>query len=306
MRKIHVLVPATKTLGILKKSKPSKQVKIGRFDPSKLTYFDYVTHFRASLENDIDILRQINRVISPSIMHYYSSQQNRIIAGAKKLSSRSKKEYEAYRNFVIKGETGTFDITNKSTYALIEALDSTGMYSKRVPMFVREMSLVYLVVSFEDFLTSILKSTLVRNPRILKQSDKKLDYKQIVDHSSFDSLLSAIVSTEITHLFYKDIEEISDYIAHRFNLRLSESADWSKFKEIFYRRNLVIHNNCYPNDIYIKKTGYTGEDTRLTITDDYLSQSFDIFESYAMKITRHFLRKFHKKNKVTKQILETK
>jgi hypothetical protein len=64
-----------------------------------------------------------------------------------------------------------------------------------------------------------------------------------------------------------------------------------KFKERFYRRNILTHNSGIPNELYRKKTGSTQKE-RLTVSKEYLDESIVIFENTATKLAKKLKEKF--------------
>ena len=78
-------------------------------------------------------------------------------------------------------------------------------------------------------------------------------------------------------------------IRFRLGLNLDKRDDWTKFKEFFYRRNIVVHNYGFPDSTYIEKTNFKGKKNEwLEISDTYISQAFNIFENYANEIAVFF------------------
>ena len=73
--------------------------------------------------------------------------------------------------------------------------------------------------------------------------------------------------------------------------------NWNEFKERFYRRNIIIHNSGKPNKLYRTKTGYDGEDERLTVSKVYLKDSIRLFKMMSDKIALTFKTKVAQKPK---------
>lgn len=265
----------------------------GRHGPSHETFSSYFKNRFALFNSEIDILRQVNKIIPPSTTQYYTNESRRLFAEAMKLDEQGKKQFQKWVDFRPRGKkTRTIYITHKRANELIDTIMNVGMYTTRIPMFIREMSVVYLVASFENFLATAMSLAMTFKPDILKQSDKKLDYREIVAYDTIEGLLSSIINDEVEAVFFKDIEDINGYLKQKFNLNFSKRPDWPKLKEIFYRRNLIIHNDLRPNDIYREKTGYKGKDDRLDITEGYMVRAFRLFERYSNEVDKHFMAKF--------------
>lgn len=161
--------------------------------------------------------------------------------------------------------------------------------SKHAEELIREMSLVYLVSSFESFLSSILRSLIIKNIRTISPK-KEINYGKIFESKNMKDLKNKLVDRELFELFYEGIEGLSEYMKSKFGFDMEKFENWSLFKEVFYRRNIIIHNSGYPNDTYKQKTGYKGaQSNKLRINKKYLVKSFELFEIYA-KVIHDFFR----------------
>lgn len=95
-----------------------------------------------------------------------------------------------------------------------------------------------------------------------------------------------------------EIEDLGKRLETRFHLYLNKRDDWTKFKEFFYRRHIVIHNYGFPDAKYIEKTQNTefevkGEKNRwLEISDKYIYEAFETFLNYANEIADFFRQKY--------------
>jgi hypothetical protein len=83
------------------------------------------------------------------------------------LDEEGRKQFELYLKQPIKD---SLRITDKNTIEIITSFLETFMYSSRIPMFIREMSLVYLISEFESFLENILTAIFSNRPETLMSS----------------------------------------------------------------------------------------------------------------------------------------
>lgn len=162
---------------------------------------------------------------------------------------------------------------------------------------IREMCLVYMVTLFESFLENVLRITFEKCPECLS-SPKSITFEEVVANlESNNGVLNAIIKKEIGEVLRYDIEEIDKYFLKKFKIKISEYVpNWSEFKEMFYRRNILLHNMGIVNEEYRIKTGYKGEEKRLYVSEDYLDKSFQLFGLMSRKILGTFFRKFEKQN----------
>ena len=76
------------------------------------------------------------------------------------------------------------------------------------------------------------------------------------------------------------------------NIELSEYNDWETYREINYRRNILIHNRGYTNDVYCKKVGYKEKNQHLSTDYKYVSNAARIFRSFIEFVHEKTLKKF--------------
>ncbi len=160
-------------------------------------------------------------------------------------------------------------------------------------MFIGDMSLVYLISTFESSLESMLSAIFYHRPEILNSSKKNLTYEEILICKDIDELKEKIIEREVESIIRDDIDIIRKYLVN--NLKLDFTAgkfDWPKFEEFFYRRHTIIHNEGFPDSKYKIKTGYSGSPDKLRIDKEYLEGSFQIFEKCSEIIRKSAYDKF--------------
>jgi hypothetical protein len=116
--------------------------------------------------------------------------------------------------------------------------------------------------------------------------------EELMKLKSLDSAKEEIIGKVAIEITNKDIEEIKEDFQDKLKINISEYSEWEKFKERFYRRNVLIHNSGLPNDRYRKKTNYKGKNERLTVSENYLDESIVMFYEMAGKLTEDLKNKF--------------
>jgi hypothetical protein len=149
------------------------------------------------------------------------------------------------------------------------------------------MSLVYAVALFEDFIQKTLLITFKNIPEALKTCQKSVTYEDLLEYGDIEKAINAITEKELL-VVNEDIEEIKNYIVKKFSIDVSKFVNWNDFKERFYRRNIIVHNSGMPNKLYREKTGFKGENTSLNATKEYLKESINLFLAMAWQIKRAF------------------
>ena len=243
------------------------------------------------------MLKRINDLLPQAVESYTLAAHENFAKQINNLDEEGKKQFSLLRN--RRRSDDQIEITHEETVGILSPLIEAFIYSARIPMFIREMSLVYLISSFESFLTDIFRSIFLRRPESLKSSQKTFTYTDVFGLNTLGELKDKLVDEEVRSILSQDIEKVIDKdLCQRFQLGLANHrkvSDWKDLKEAFYRRHIVIHNNYYPDSRYKIKTGFTGKEERLSIEKIYLERCFDIFERCSLKIKNSVLRKFRTK-----------
>jgi hypothetical protein len=129
---------------------------------------------------------------------------------------------------------------------------------------------------------------------MLISSRKSVSVEDLLKHKYVTDAVEGIADKEIQSLVNQDIDEVRKYFEQRLSVRLPQTSEWMKFRERFYRRNIIVHSSGITNRIYRAKTAYRGKDRRLFVTQAYLKESFKLFENAALKISEQFDEKFGK------------
>ncbi|CDI04940.1 hypothetical protein [Candidatus Nitrosotenuis uzonensis] len=86
-----------------------------------------------------------------------------------------------------------------------------------------------------------------------------------------------------------DIKKMLTKLTNEWGLASTTNENCNQFTEGFYRRNVFIHNNGYPNQKYRDATGYKGSDDKLDLNRDYLLQLIEVLLLYSDIIYEYFL-----------------
>lgn len=230
--------------------------------------------------------------------------------GFKNLHENFKKINKTRKISTYKNPILQFNTNNKFLKNMCESIDL--MQGSHL---IRDMSLVYLVACFENFLQRVLTISFRKTPETLRTCQKNLNYEELLKFNDMNAIREGIIEKEIM-VVNEDIEVIREYIKKKFNIDIckfnNEEVEkihavtnrklgietskfiWEDFKERFYRRNIIIHNLGMPNKLYRQKTGYKGENEALKVTMDYLIESISLFSQISMNIGLVFEEKMKK------------
>jgi hypothetical protein len=275
----------------------SKQTKARL--PIVIAKTPYVRAF-GSLKNELVMLENLNRQI-PTVFKRTKQQEIRKAM----LRAIKDKNYAENLKKTLRDIRETIDSISKkdlkTTYTTIDPktqkflwvfLRSTGLHQKQQVKFIRNMSLIYLVAEFESFLRKILETTFLKQPEILASSHRTITVEELVKFNDIADARQNVIEKETAYIFSLDIEEIGKYIEQKFSMEIFHFEKWKKFKERFYRRNILVHNSGIVNRYYRLKTGYRGKCRRMIVSKQYLDESIDLFGKVAGDIFVMFDQKF--------------
>jgi hypothetical protein len=169
-----------------------------------------------------------------------------------------------------------------------------------IPKFIRNMSLTYLVSTFEDFFAKCLRHFFQLNPKALLSSrnkakgeqEKIVTYNDILQCDNQNEIIESLIQKELDIIMRKDIDEIIQDFQNLLKTNIDDANDFLAFKEIFYRRNSIIHHQGYTNPTYNRKNNLAKKTLEELVTDyDYLQKSFKRMIAYAEKIKTIYLEK---------------
>lgn len=169
-----------------------------------------------------------------------------------------------------------------------------------IPKFIREMSLTYLVSKFENYFAKCLLRYYQLEPRALLHSsqitkngqDKMISYNDILKCEKYDEIIGRLIQKELDMLMREDIAKIIQYFQKLLQTQIDDATDFTEFKEIFYRRNSIIHHQGFTNPEYNRKNKL-GEKVvdHLDTNNKYLEDSFNRIMKYAKRIKSIILEK---------------
>ncbi|MHA1381020.1 MAG: hypothetical protein ACTSRG_21850 [Candidatus Helarchaeota archaeon] len=276
-----------------KKSQTNKSKRKNIYAPS-----------RALINSNLELINELNKQLSESIQQIFKEKKEIL---EEKLSNLDEKTQDELVSSFLELETLLKTIVQTEQRELggsieIKMSDEAGdffiefiktyLYRKRFDEFIRTMSLVYLVAIFKSFLQSILTITFQVKPEILSSSKKKVSWEELAKFKNLNEVRKRMMEKEIKSIIDQDIEDIDKYLKNQFKINLSQYPDWNKFKERFYRRNIIIHNLGRIDERYRLKTGYNGEEIRLKIPPEYLIETIELFKTRAERILTYFSKKF--------------
>ena len=262
-------------------------------DEKTESFSSLLTFHRTLLMDKIHALRVFNNMSSNMVENYLSLQKQKFRNTVDDtLSVVEKKKYDIDLSLALLGNPKHVS-KNSKIAKLFEKEKEVYNHREHIRRASKEMVLVYLVIIFEEFLSSLLSALFVKRHDTLKASDKSVSFKDALEHTDINDLVKTMSKKESKGIVDMDIEDLGKRLGDRFHLYLDKRKDWPKFKEFFYRRHIIVHNYGFPDTKYIEKTKFKGEKNHwIEISDTYLNEAFNIFENYANEMVNFFHKKY--------------
>lgn len=158
----------------------------------------------------------------------------------------------------------------------------------------------FIIAQVESFMNDIISLCLQFDNRRLKATipsinhTKKIDVSEIIDCNCKDDIISLLIEKELTAIFYASPHKQKEYFEQVLGVKLEEKL-WNSWIENKATRDLILHNQCEINEIYISKTGTfargkIGE--LITVNQDYFNKSLANLKSIIGKISSTIQKDF--------------
>ena len=186
-------------------------------------------------------------------------------------------------------------IANKVVNRSPEAIVSTLQKARTSELY--KALVVYSVSLVEPVLLEIVRLTLLFDKRRLKTKPKgcesKIDYDTIVDCDNYSEVINHIIAKYVDALGYSKLCDQLDYIEKLLGIDIDDDL-WEQWIEIKATRDLIAHNNCMINNVYLDKAGTRarGElNKELVVDKGYFDNLIVVSKSLIGQIVSRILKK---------------
>ena len=240
----------------------------------------------------LDSLEHLNQILPKLYLSYNESELNKLLQTHKITKEEDKQISEIIKS--VKEKDGTIQSKisqlSGSTLSFFGDYMKNYLYKRTMEKFEREMSIIYLITVFEEFLKNVLKTVFLTKNEILK-STKNMTYEEIIDLKSYDAIIEKMTEKKVQDIIDKDIVDLGKTLLEDFGFPIINDQDWKSFIEVYYRRHVLVHNNGIPDERYRIKTGIEVY-SELTTTEDYVKQTLSLFKKFSIKIKDFFSSKY--------------
>ena len=138
--------------------------------------------------------------------------------------------------------------------------------------------LIMLLIKYENIISEIYGKLLKAFPDAYLK-EKSITYSKLISmNSDIDEIMKAFIESEIDEFMRRPLKEWYEVFEHKHKLHFEFGDEFEDFKEIYYRRNIVVHNKGIANSSYIEGVSEKykcGIGTRLSPNNGYLNNAFD-------------------------------
>jgi len=283
---VHLNTRIRKVLRLVKKKKKTKILQ----NPINLAY--------QNLQHIVFLLFFVNDEIPSLAVGQVKKYKRKVIKRFKPIEVKDSMDFDKVIRFVkeiekrkkkVGGNILRIQVESAKAHESLRLLSTLSNIETHFPKFIREVILTFLVSAFENFMADLLSTFYLNEPRALLpgSKEKQVNYKTIIESKNLEELKAKMVEKEISDVLFKNVDDIKVYFKSRHGIKMDELPEWSIFREVFYRRNIVVHNNGIANSEYRKKTGYTST-ADLEVDEQYLEKCFEVFGIYSKLLAESF------------------
>jgi hypothetical protein len=129
--------------------------------------------------------------------------------------------------------------------------------------------LITAVSSFEILFGSIVRSVYRRNPTALDKSEHSFTLEELTQFGSIDDAREALVARKVDALLMESVDSWNKWLSRTVNLEFpSVIIDWPLVREVFARRNILVHADGQVTARYIRDLqSVSGDTSSLRIGD---------------------------------------
>ncbi|GAA1463785.1 hypothetical protein NE857_00325 [Nocardiopsis exhalans] len=201
-------------------------------------------------------------------------------------------------------ESSTLELksANVST-ALMQLLTESRIFMRSDirPETLRKSILITSASTFEMLFGRMAERVYKVNKSALDDSEYKFSLQQLAEFETLDDAREFLTERRISALLRESIEGWEKWLSKsvKGTSMTSLSSDWDGIREVFARRNVIVHNGGYANHIYLKtakgsKSKKVALGEELKVDEDYFSERIQGLLSLGIITSADVARRLHK------------
>lgn len=146
------------------------------------------------------------------------------------------------------------------------------------PIILNNSVIIMLLIKYENAISALYEELLHAFPEAYLK-DKSITYSELVSlNSDIEDIKAAFIESEIDEFMRKPIKDWYNAFEQKHKIHFNFGDEFEQFKEIYYRRNVIVHNRGKSNSSYINGVAERFKcdvGIRLNPTASYLKMAFD-------------------------------
>lgn len=144
------------------------------------------------------------------------------------------------------------------------------------PRILRESIIMMLLIKYEESIANIFRFLIKKYPQAYL-SDKSITYSELLSsESNIDAIKEKLINKQVEEIMRMPISDWYKMLETKHKAKFGfENDAFEHFKEVYYRRNLIVHNQGIVNETY--KNSVINEDadlgSRLPVNVAYIKKS---------------------------------
>lgn len=158
--------------------------------------------------------------------------------------------------------------------------------SAKYPRYIRETLYVRLVSTLEVMLVDVVRDLYFSRTDLLADPHKfiEITHGEILSAGGISQIRNRVINSELRQLHSKGMRDIVKFYEKKFGVKFSDlGINLSVFWEMIDRRHLLVHSLGRADEQYRRKYQYNSK-APLTVRQDYLMSSLDLFEKIGDKL----------------------
>lgn len=162
-----------------------------------------------------------------------------------------------------------------------------------------EMATIRLVTLLEAHLKKLFRIILVSRTEMLR-TNPQFTAAELLGFRRRSDFVGFLADKEVSDLGYGGIDDVAETFKKKMKLDFSAFPEWSDVRELFSRRNLLVHNQGVTNMKFCRLTGHpeTGQELHTDLA--YVQRSSDVAQRFADFVLTAVIAKFARIKKPNK------
>ena len=179
------------------------------------------------------------------------------------------------------------------------------IYLMEQPVILNNSVIIMLLIKYENAISALYEELLRTFPEAYLK-DKSITYSELVSlNSDIEDIKAAFIESEIDEFMRKPLKDWYNTFEQKHKIHFKFGDEFEQFKEIYYRRNVVVHNRGKSNSSYINGVAESYKcdvGKRLTPTSSYLKMAFDCTRIIIIETFLGMTKLLHEKTEFAKKL----